>query len=78
MVKSFVEITFEICGIYKAQCAEENSPLKFTKLFQETRDTSATEGLEVALQNSSVKFLLRSYRCAAYQETAVAFRRQVV
>ena len=39
MLKSFVEIEFEICSIYKAQCAEENSPLKFTQLFQETRDT---------------------------------------
>ena len=27
MLKSFVEIKFEICSIYKAQCAEENSPL---------------------------------------------------
>ena len=32
------------------------------------RDTSATQGLEVALQNSSVKCLLRSYRCAAYSK----------
>ena len=44
----------------------ENSPLKFTELFQEMRDTRATQGLEVALQNSSIKCLLRSYRCAAY------------
>ena len=29
MLKSFVEIKFEISSIYKAQCAEENSPLKF-------------------------------------------------
>ena len=35
MLKSFVEIKFKICGIYKAQCAEENNPLKFTELFQE-------------------------------------------
>ena len=48
---------------------EENIPFKFTKLFQDTRDTNATQGLEVAVQNSSVKCLLRSYRCAAYQET---------
>ena len=26
MLKSFVEIKFQICSIYKAQCAEENSP----------------------------------------------------
>ena len=43
-----------------------DSPLKFTELFQETRAISAIQGLEVALQNSSVKYLLRSYRCAAY------------
>ena len=66
MLKSFVEIKFEICSIYKAQCVEENIPLNFTELFQETRDTSATQGLKVALQNGSVKCLLRSYRCAAY------------
>ena len=42
MLKSFVEIKFEICSIYKIQYAEENSPLKFTELFQETRDTSDT------------------------------------
>ena len=42
MLKSFVEITFEICSINKAQCAEENNQLKFTELFHETRDTSAT------------------------------------
>ena len=64
MLKSFVKIKFEICSIHKAQCDEENSPSKFTELFQETRDTSATQGLEVALQNSSVKCLLRSYRIA--------------
>ena len=34
MLESFVEIKFEICSIYKAQYAEENSPLKFTELFQ--------------------------------------------
>ena len=33
MLKSFVEIKFKICSIYKAQCAEENSPLKFTEHF---------------------------------------------
>ena len=33
MLKSFVEIKFQICSIYKAQCAEENSPLKFTEQF---------------------------------------------
>ena len=38
MLRSFVKIKFEICSIYKAQCAEENSSLKFTDLFQETRD----------------------------------------
>ena len=59
MLKSFVEIKFEICSIYKAQYAEENSPLKFTELLQETRDTNATQRLEVALQNSSVKCLWR-------------------
>ena len=37
MLNSFVEIKFEIYNIYKAQCAEENSPLKITELFQETR-----------------------------------------
>ena len=42
MLKSFVEIKFEICRIYKTQCAEENSPLKFTELFQEMQDVSAT------------------------------------
>ena len=42
--EKFRKNKFEICSIYKAQCAEENSPLKFTKLFQETRDTSATQG----------------------------------
>ena len=61
MLKSFVEIKFEICSAYKAQFAEENSALKFTELFQETRDTGASQGLEVALQNSSVKCLSRSY-----------------
>ena len=60
MLKSFVEIKFEICSIYKAQCVEENSPLKFTEVFKGTRDASAKQGLEVALQNNSVKFLLRS------------------
>ena len=44
MLKSFVEIKFEICGICKAQCAEENSQLKFTELLQKMRDTSATQG----------------------------------
>ena len=33
MLKSFVEIKFEICSIDKAQCAEENGPLKFTEQF---------------------------------------------
>ena len=33
MLKSFVEINFEISGVYKAQCAEENSPLNFTEQF---------------------------------------------
>ena len=33
MLKSFVEIKFEICSIYKAQRAKENSPLKFTEQF---------------------------------------------
>ena len=33
MLKSVVEIEFEICSIYKAQCAEENCPLKFTEQF---------------------------------------------
>ena len=70
MLKSFVEIKFEICSIYKAQCAEESSPLKFTELFQKMRDISATRGLEVALQNSSVKSLSRSYRCAPYWKYA--------
>ena len=61
MLKSFVEFKFEICSIYKAQCAKEYTPLKFTELIQETRDTSATQGLEVALENNSVKCLsLRS------------------
>ena len=31
MLKSFIEMKFEICSIYKAQCAEENSPLKYTE-----------------------------------------------
>ena len=66
MLNRFVEIKLEIYSIYRAQCAEESSPLKFTELFQETRDTSATQGLEVVLQNSSVKCLLRSYRFAAH------------
>ena len=44
MLKIFVEIEFETCSIYKAQYAEENSPLKFTELFQETQDTSSTQG----------------------------------
>ena len=44
MLKSFVEIKFEIRSIYKAQCVDKNSPLKFIELFQETRDTSATQG----------------------------------
>ena len=44
----------------------KNSPLKFTELFQETGGTNATQGLQVALENSSVKCLLRSYRCATY------------
>ena len=66
MLKSFIEIKLEICSIYKAQYAEENNPLKFTELFQETRDTSTTQGLEVTLQNNPVECLLRSYRCAAY------------
>ena len=66
VLKSIVEIKFEICSIYKAQCVEENSPLKLTELFQETRDTSATQGLEVALENGSVKWLLRRHHCAAY------------
>ena len=65
-LKSFVKIEFEIFSIYKAQCAEENSLLKFTELFQEMRDTNATQGLKVTLQNSSVKCLLRSYHYAAY------------
>ena len=43
-LKSFVEINFEICSIYKAQCAEENSAFKFTELFQEMPDTIATQG----------------------------------
>ena len=43
MLKSFVELKFVICSVYKAQCAEENSRLKFTELFQETRNTSATQ-----------------------------------
>ena len=47
MLKNFVEIKFEICSIYKVQCAEEHSPLKSTELFQ---DTSATQGLEVAFR----------------------------
>ena len=66
MLKSFVGIKFKLSCIYEAQCADENSPLRFTELFQETRDTNATQGLEVALQNSSVKFLFRSYFWAAY------------
>ena len=33
MLNSFVEIKSEIYSIWKAQCAEENSPLKFTELF---------------------------------------------
>ena len=66
MLKTFIEIKLEICSIYKAQYAEENNPLKFTELFQETRDTSTTQGLEVTLQNNPVECLLRSYRCAAY------------
>ena len=44
MLKSFVEIKFEICSIYKAHCAEENSPLNFIELFQEALDTSASQG----------------------------------
>ena len=32
MLKSFVEIWFEICSIYEAQWAEEKSLLKFTAL----------------------------------------------
>ena len=66
MLKSFVEIKFEIYNIYKPQCAEENSPLKFPELFREMLDTSATQRLEVALENSSVKCLLRRHHCAAY------------
>ena len=33
MLKSFVSIKSEICSIYKAQHAEENSPLQFTEQF---------------------------------------------
>ena len=33
MLKRFVEIEFEICSIYKARYAEENSLLKFTEQF---------------------------------------------
>ena len=33
MLKILVEIKFEICITYKVQCAEENSPLKFTEQF---------------------------------------------
>ena len=33
MLKSFAEIKFEICSIYKAQCAKKKSPLKFTEEF---------------------------------------------
>ena len=67
MLKSFVEINFEICSIYEAQCVEENIPLNFTELFQETRNTIATPGLEVALENRrSVNCLLRRHHCAAY------------
>ena len=33
MLKSFVEIKFKISSIYKVQCAEENSPLKFRGQF---------------------------------------------
>ena len=66
MLKSFVEIKSEICSIYDAQYAKENNPLKFTELFQETRDTSATQGLAVSLPKSSVKCILCGYECAAY------------
>ena len=45
MLKNFVEIKFEICSSYKTQGAEEKSPLKFTKLFQKTQDTSVTHEL---------------------------------
>ena len=31
ILKSFVEIKFEICRIYKAQCGKEKTPVKFTK-----------------------------------------------
>ena len=67
MLKNFVEIKLEICSIYKAQCAEENSLLRFTELCI-SRDTecNTTQGSELLLQNSSVKCLLRSYRCTAY------------
>ena len=66
MLKILEEFEFEICSIYKAKCAEDNNILKFVELFQDTRETSATQGLEVASQNSSVKCSLRSYRCVAY------------
>ena len=31
--ESFVEIKFEICSIYEAQCAKENSPFKLKEQF---------------------------------------------
>ena len=65
-----LKIKFEMCNIYKAQCAEENSPLK-CKYRTNSRDASTTQGLEVAWQNSSVKcklrdFKIREYRCEIY------------
>ena len=51
MLKNFVDIKFEICSIYKAQSAEENSPLKFTELFQDARYKRhpGIRGLEVEI-----------------------------
>ena len=43
MLKSFVEIKFEICSIYKAQCVEENSPLKFAELHTGIRGRSTEQ-----------------------------------
>ena len=54
MLKSFVEVKFKICSIYKAQ-VEEKSPLKFTELFHEMRDTSELRD-----------FNIREYRCEVY------------
>ena len=44
----------------------KNNPLKFTELLKDTQNTSAKQGLEIALENSTVKCLLRRHYCVAY------------